>query len=152
MQNEGFRKKIKTAWTLPNNNLFIVALLSTIIFLLVEVTLRIYDLYRTAPWVDIPSHFTAGAALGIIFLWIVSLSGAKHKKSAVLFFVLAAGLLWEVMEILQEMVFYNPPYLKDYFFWDGFFDVIVNILGAALTIFIIYVIKEKNHFLKGIDI
>jgi len=147
-----FGEKIKEACTLPHNNLFIVALASVIIFLLVEVTLRIYDLYKTAAWVDIPSHFFAGAALGLIFLWVVSLSGARHKKITAMFFVLLAGLFWELTETLQEMIVYNPPYLKDYFLWDGFFDIITNLIGATVALLIIYSIKHKNSFLRGTNL
>lgn len=145
-------RRLKEVWRLPHNNLFVLALIFIIIFLLVELANRIYDLYHTNPWVDIPSHFFAGAALGLLFLWIISLTSIKHKKTATLFFVFIIKMFWELLETLEEQLFYNPPHLQDYFIWDGAFDVAVGLLGASLMLLIIKSIKKRNDFLEEIDI
>ncbi len=146
-------RELKTRLEVPNNNLFVIALIAWIVFLIDEVTLRIYDLYRDAPWVDKPSHFFAGAALAMLFLWITSLTSLKRKQSLAMILVIVAGFAWEVLEKFQETIFWNPPYLRDYFFWDGFFDVLTGVLGALAALFIFRrVAKHGNRFISHIDV
>ncbi|PIN73579.1 hypothetical protein COV20_05135 [Candidatus Woesearchaeota archaeon CG10_big_fil_rev_8_21_14_0_10_45_16] len=118
----------------PNNRLFIIALLTFIAYLLLEVTIRIYNLYRLVPVVDVPSHLVGGAALGCGIFWIVSLNQVKQKGIFTFFLAIVGAFIWELFETLQELIFYNPPYLIDIFWWDGFWDVVVTILGAILAI------------------
>lgn len=146
-------RELKTRLEVPNNNLFVIALLAWIVFLLDEVTLRIYDLYRDAPWVDKPSHFFAGAALSMLFLWLTSLTSLKRKQSVAMLLVIVAGFSWEVLEKLQEAIFWNPPYLRDYFFWDGFFDVLTGVAGALAALLLFRrVAKHGNRFISHIDV
>jgi len=135
----------------PNNNLFVATLIAFIVFLLVELTGRIYDLYRTVPVIDIPAHFFAGIALGIGIYWIVSLTAVKRKKMVTLTWGIIAALVWEVFETLQEFVIYNPPYLRDIFFWDGFWDVIFTFLGVLGGLLVIYQLKNKTKILDGVE-
>lgn len=123
-------KKLIEKCRFPNNNLFIIGLLCLVFFLLLELLIRSYNLYQHAPLVDLPSHFFAGIALGGIFYWVLSLTELKKTKSFAIVFSLIAAVIWEMMETLEELVFYNPPYLKDIFVWDGFADIIVTVIGA----------------------
>ena len=134
----------------PNNNLFITALIAFILFLLVELTIRIYDLYKDAPFVDIPSHFFGGVALFIGIFWIISLTTIKKKKFVALTLAFISAIVWEVFETLQEFVIYNPPHMKDIFFWDGFWDVIFTFLGALGGLLILYFLKTRTNILAEI--
>ncbi|MBW2996582.1 hypothetical protein KY332_04765 [Candidatus Woesearchaeota archaeon] len=145
-------KRIAEKCRCPNNNLFITALLSIIVFLLVEVGARSYNLYNTIPNIDIPTHFFGGIALFIGILWIVSLSQVKYKRLAALVYTLAGAITWEIIETLEELVIYNPPYLRDIFFWDGVGDIIITMLGGIFGMFIIYLIKNKTHILHEVEI
>lgn len=146
-------KKFKKRIELPYNNLFISGLIFFIIFLLVELWARIYDLYNYWPSIDIPSHFFAGIATGTILLWIVSLSGVYRKKTFVLSFTLIVAGIWELLETLEEKItpFTVPPYLRDYFFWDGFWDIILTFLGGVASLFIISLLKEKTDLYHDVE-
>jgi hypothetical protein len=67
-------KHLKRNNYFPNNNLLFLSLFLFILFLVVEVTLRIWDLYRHIPMVDIPSHFFAGMAIACLTYWVYSLT------------------------------------------------------------------------------
>lgn len=143
------KKRIKPKrFVWPHNNLFIIALLSLIVFLALEVVIRSYNLYKEAPLVDIPSHFFAGIALATILYWIVSLTTLRKKKFVVIFFTFVGASIWEVMETLEELIIYNPPYLRDFFFWDGFWDIIVTLVGGVLAVVILHMFK-KTRLLVG---
>lgn len=131
----------------PHNHLFIATLLSIIFYLLVEVALRIYNLYKDIPIVDVPSHFVGGIALGFIAYWSLSLTEVRRKGLAMIVLVFGGAVIWEILETLQELVFYNPPYLRDIFWWDGFWDVIITVLGGIFALLIISYLQEKKIIL-----
>lgn len=133
----------------PNNNLFIIALISFILFLLVELTLRIYDLYRDIPLVDVPSHLFGGVAMAMGIYWILSLTGVKKKKITTMVFTLVGAIIWEIFETLQELLFYNPPHLQDFFFWDGFWDVIITITGGLLALGLLRILGKRYNLPGG---
>jgi hypothetical protein len=135
------RIKMREQFRFPNNNLFIFALISLILFLSVELFLRIYNLYITVPWVDIPSHFTAGIAIASIIFWILSTAQIHKKKVFTVLFTFVAAAIWELLETLEEMVIENPPWMKDIFFWDGFWDIIVAIIGSLVALSVIKHLK-----------
>jgi len=143
---KGIQKEIHKFY-LPHNNLFIATLLSIIFFLLVEVAIRIYNLYKDVPLIDVPSHLVGGIALGFIASWALSLTDIKSKKIYVVVFAFIGALVWEILETLQELVFYNPPYLQDIFWWDGFWDVIVTTLGGIIALSIISYLRNKKFIL-----
>ncbi len=118
-----------------NNNLIIITLSLFIAFLLVELIFRIHDLYRIFPSVDIISHFMSGMATTSLFYWLFSLNSRNEIKAILSTFMIA--IIWEILEELEEMILPNLTYLKDYFFWDGVFDIIFMIIGGLviLTIF-----------------
>lgn len=129
----------------PNNNLFITALLSLVLFLLLELTLRIYDFYRDAPLVDILSHLFGGVAMAIGIYWVLSLTIVEKKKIATIVFTLIGAIIWEILETLQELLFYNPPYLMDFFFWDGFWDVIITTTGSLLALCFLGILGKRYN-------
>jgi len=146
-------RKVKEAFhrcKCPNNNLFIISLISIIFFLLVELVSRIYDLYRDVPMIDVPSHFFGGIALGLSIYWIFSLTLVKRKTTTTVFYTFIGASFWELMETLQDFLIYNPPYLQDFFFWDGFWDIIVTTLGGLSALIIIRIIKNNTILLDKI--
>jgi len=138
------KRKLRERFRCPNNDLFILALIFLIVFLLIELALRIYNLYYYEPFVDVPSHFFAGLAIGIGTLWILSLTDIKRKKISTLFYTFVIAVIWEILETLQEIVIENPPYLRDIFFWDGFWDIIVTVMGGAFVFVLIPILKIKD--------
>jgi len=141
---------MKQKYVCPNNSLFILALIFLIIFLLLELILRIYNLYFHEPLVDVPSHFFAGIAISAGATWIVSLVNIRRKKLFSVLVTLAVAIVWEVLEILEEMVVENPPHLQDVFFWDGFFDIMVTVFGGIFFIIILFVIRKTTNLLDDI--
>ncbi|MFH0752058.1 MAG: hypothetical protein V1914_00495 [archaeon] len=133
------------AWN--RDKLFVISLISVIVFLLVELTIRIYNLYKELPLVDVPSHLFAGIALGIGIYWILNIEHIPKRQGLTMTFTLAGALIWEVLETLEELVVENPPYLQDIFFWDGFFDIVVTVLGGSLGLLILYLISKKTKIL-----
>ncbi|MBU2634518.1 MAG: hypothetical protein KJ674_04715 [Nanoarchaeota archaeon] len=131
-------------YTFPNNDIFIVALIIFIFFLLIEVTLRIYDLYFYFPEVDIPSHFFAGMAILSGVYWVLSLVRIKKIKVFSVFYTLLVAIFWEILETLQELIIENPPHLVDIFFWDGFFDIIITVIGGAFTLIFFYILRRTT--------
>ena len=127
-----------------SKDLLIFALLMTISFLLLEVAARTYDLYLIMPTIDVPSHFLAGLALGSLAYWWLAKKGIKQKGTWAVFTAFVAAGLWEIIETTEEIFVYNPPYLRDFFFWDGFWDIIFTTLGGFIVMFYIYYLFEKK--------
>ena len=127
-------------------SLLSTALLFWVITLVVEVTIRIYDLYRIAPDVDILSHLLGGVAMAASLFWLSDKIKFSHYRFAAIIGTIFISLLWEVAETVQEWFIYNPPHMLDVFIWDGFFDVVIATVGA-----IIFVLIRKNiEHKKGI--
>ena len=129
----------KVVGSYREQSLFTTTLLFWVIALVVEVTIRTYDLYRIAPDVDILSHLLAGVAMAAGLFWLSDKWKFPHYRFAAIFGTIIISLLWELVESLQELLITNPTYLLDFFIWDGFFDVIVATAGA-----IIFVLIRKN--------
>jgi hypothetical protein len=117
-------------------SLLSTALSLWVVALIIEVIIRTYDLYRIAPDVDVLSHLCAGVAMAATMFWLSDKIKFPHYRFAAIIGTIVFSLLWELTETLQELVIYNPPYLLDFFFWDGFFDVIVALLGAIIFVFV----------------
>lgn len=147
------KNHIKRRNHFPNNNLLFLSLFFFIIFLVVEVTLRIWDLYRHIPLVDVPSHFFAGMAIACLAYWIYSLSEISRKKLMAIIVTLIVSLFWELLEIIQDEIIPNPPYLRDVFFWDGIWDTVSAIVGGFFLLFItLPYLKKKTNLLNKIDL
>lgn len=96
----------------PNNNLFITALIALILFLIVEINLRIFDLYFHLPWVDIPSHIFGGIAFVTAIFWIVSLTKIENKgKTSLFFYIYRINCLGNFRNITR-INFLQPGLLK----------------------------------------
>lgn len=146
-------KHLKKNNYFPNSNLLFLSLFLFILFLVVEVTLRIWDLYKHIPMVDVPSHFFAGMAVGCLTYWIYLMTPAKHKNLMALFITIIISLIWELLEIVQEKLLPDPPHLSDFFFWDGVWDTVVAIIGATILLYVILpYLRKKTSFFKKIDI
>ncbi|MBR9691593.1 hypothetical protein GOV06_02305 [Candidatus Woesearchaeota archaeon] len=140
--------KIRERCKFPHNELFFTALISLIIFLMMELFVRSFNLYKHLPFVDIPSHFFAGIALFIGIYWVLSLTAIIRKKTWAILLTFIASIFWEILETLEDLVLPNPSYLKDIFFWDGFWDIIVAIIGGLFGIGILYALKYRTLFFK----
>lgn len=127
----------------PNNHLFVSALIAVVIFLLFELTARIYDLYRDLPNIDIPIHFLAGIALGLAIYWFFTLTEVRKKKTFTLLLTILAAAIWETLETLEELVSENKPYLRDFFYWDGFWDIIVTLIGGVSSLLILHILRNR---------
>lgn len=136
---------------IKHQNMLITALYSWIIFLVYEVTIRTYHLYQTVPLVDVAGHFLSGIAIAATLFWIfnkyraakktfgIKIAGIKTFRIKIIWILISTliiGFLWEILEQLQELIFYNPPYLKDVLVWDGIVDIATGLLGAGLFILI----------------
>lgn len=116
---------------MTRNRLFALSLSLLALFLFTESWIRELDLYRTFPSVDIPSHFIGGMATASTILWILSLTPIGERRILSIAFTFLVAVIWEIMETLQEMIIPDPPYLQDYFFWDGFWDIAVTVIGGV---------------------
>ena len=151
------KTSLKQYFSYPQSELLILALISFIIFVLLEVCSRTYDLFYYFSNIDIPLHILSGFAIMIGFLWVLNFPGFRaistEKKriiAAVSTFIIS--ILWELVEILQELFFTDPDYLKDVFFWDGFFDVLFSIVGAIVAVLILRLLKNKTDLFCDINI
>lgn len=106
---------------------------AVVAFVVFEGCIRLFGWYRTAPWVDVPSHFLSGAAVtGLIYLRV---SGSRvRRRLRAMTGNLAIALVWEGLEKLDEVFTPDPPHLRDVFFWDGFWDVVFALVGGLVWI------------------
>ncbi|MFH1211169.1 MAG: hypothetical protein V1645_04630 [archaeon] len=132
----------------PNNGLFVTSIVFLIVFLGSELMFRMYDLYRIFPEVDIISHLLSGMTLGAGIYWIFTLNSVRKKALMAVFFTFVVGVIWEILEMLEEKVVPNPPWLRDYFFYDGAFDILVMVIGSILAIDLIYMLRYKTKILE----
>ena len=132
----------------PNNKLLIIALFSIILFLFLELLIRIYDLYRTAPSVDIASHFLGGIAAATTIYWLLSFTLIRNKELVTIILTLVLEAIAELIETLEELIVFNPPYLRDIFFWDGVGDIIVALVGAIFALGFLRFLKKNGHLLE----
>ncbi len=110
---------------------------SALAFMAVEGVIRTLDLYRTAPWVDLPSHFLSGAAVtAILCARLPDLSPGRRAGWAMIGNVVVA-LTWEAAEMIDEIFTPDPPHLQDFFFWDGFWDVNLALVGGLAILWIL---------------
>lgn len=111
------------------------ALLLWGLFLAAEAAIRLLDLYRRFPPIDVPSHVLSGAAAGAMMLWALARGGRPRSLRwlAVLGVALLAGL-WEAMEMVDEAITPDPPHLRDRFLWDGLADVVVTAAAGVVAV------------------
>ena len=137
------KERIKEKYRCPNNELFTTALMALVVFLGVELFIRIYNLYKYIPLVDVPSHIFAGIALGTGFYWILSLNQVYRKQFTTVLFTFIGAVVWEALETLEQLVIENPPWMVDVFFWDGFWDIIITVIGGYIGLAVVnYRLKQ----------
>ena len=119
-----------------HQNELIMALYLWGLFLLNETTIRTYDVYRIFPNIDLWAHFVAGIALAATAFWIADRFDLYHTNWLAFGITAGASLVWELIEITQQFLVVNPPHLYDIFFWDGFFDVILAVVGMITFVLI----------------
>ena len=103
-------------------------------FVTAEGAIRMLDLYRRAPWVDVPSHFLSGAAVtAAIFLYLTHHRSPRRVWRSSVGNV-AVALAWEAAEIFDEVITPDPPHLQDVFLWDGFWDVVSALAGGSVLL------------------
>lgn len=102
------------------------------LFLVLEGCIRLFDWYRTAPWVDLPSHFLSGAAVtALVYRWLAKGPERSRRRRAMAGNLIVA-FAWEGLEKLDEVFTPDPPHLRDVFFWDGFWDVVLALIGGLV--------------------
>lgn len=131
-------------------DLFAIATISIIAFLIVEVVSRIYNLYLSFPPIDIITHFLAGIAFFYFFYFIANLLHDKFKKRLSYLFTFIGAIIWELVETIEELVIENPLHLRDIFFWDGFFDVFFTLFGGIVALLLLK--RNRVYFKKLMNI
>ena len=101
-------------------------------FAAVEGTIRLLDLYRTTPWVDVPSHFLSGFAVTAVVYRYARVEDGRRRPRVALAGNVVIALVWEALEALDEVLTPDPPYLQDVFWWDGFWDVVSALVGGLV--------------------
>lgn len=100
---------------------------------ILEITVREWDLWLTIPFCDKVMHFLWGLNIFLI------LSGFLkwHPKAAVTG-VLAWQLIWEYSEMIGDQLLPNQPgHMLDHFYHDGIIDTVVDLAGAMLGCLIV---------------
>lgn len=130
MKKENCIKKTKNRTTL--------ALILVLPFILMEWYMRANGLYATMPYLDKPVHFLFGVGVaGIVYL----IYSKEHNPRLVLWWAFILSMIWEMMEIIGDQVIPQSAGMTDLFFFDGFFDIVVSVIGAYLTYLFI---KKRN--------
>lgn len=139
------------------SRLLIAGLLGAIIFLAWETLVRTWDLYRTAPIVDLPGHFLSGLAVTALAYWLLlwvrtrrGIPGKPFGGAILVSFVVA--LAWEGVEGIQEVLAPDPAHLRDVFFWDGFFDVIAAMVGSFAVFPLLRWLRGHSKAFRPIDV
>ena len=99
-------------------------IVSGITFAVFEFLIRNGNMYRNAPFVDIPSHLLGGA-----FFYALTKKYFPEHPYAVL---TAGGLLFEAGEVAADQLMNQPPWQQDNNLKDSFGDMICNTLGGIL--------------------
>lgn len=135
-----------------HSRLLIASLMFGVIFLSYEVVLRSWDLYRTAPDVDLPGHFLSGMASCAFLYWLMRVLAATKPHRRAIALALAVALLWEAVEVVQEWIFPDPVWLHDYFWWDGFFDVVAALLGSFAAFPVLRWLRDRVVAFRPMDV
>lgn len=141
---------VKCQEVIGNKNVLIYSLILGNIYLLVEAIARILDWYRVIPWIDIITHFLSGAAIGVFVYWYIQIKKHDERIFITLIYVYFIGIIWEYIEVLEESIWVEKfPHLRDVFLWDGFFDIVFHVLGAAIAISLFKYFKYNTRWFKG---
>ena len=83
--------------------------------------------FQTYPSIDIPLHFASCFATIILLIVYIELNGKDAFEILIIL-----NILFEIGEMWQDKILPQPAYMKDLFFWDGFFDIVVGLAGAVV--------------------
>jgi len=136
-----------------HSRLLIAALLLCIAFLILESVIRIWDLYRLFPLVDLPSHFLSGMAACTLGYWGAVRAGVARPGGWGVAFSLLVAFGWEGVEAIQEWLWPDDlPWLRDVFLWDGVGDVLAAFAGALLAFPLLRVLRGSFEVFKPLDV
>ena len=97
-----------------------------IIWLIIELFIaRLNGLYESFPQIDIFSHLFFGIAFAYFTLY--------QKTKNPFLWLLIVSFAWELIEMLHDKIIPQPQYLLDYFFWDGFIDIVIHIIAFIIV-------------------
>src|SRR5688572_27239126 len=84
-------------------------------------------------------HFGWGAviALAIIIFW-------RNSAKFVFITVFIWQVLWEIGEMIVDVIKQDPPHMRDYPFPDGTIDTILDLLGAAVVLWLTRGSRKAN--------
>lgn len=110
-----------------NQNQFYFTIVSIITFFSVETIARMYDFYTIYPMYDLLSHFLFGCGFYSILILFRYIKFNQFKKSLKYYFIIA--LIWELLEIIGDKILITSDSMRDFFFWNGFNDIILGLIG-----------------------
>jgi len=131
-----------------NKQSFPIHLLVLILIIMaLQVPGLVFDWYVKLWWLDVAMHFLGGLWIGGVALWYYFVSGRigiseKNKNYLIVsvVVVLVIGLSWEVFEIGVD----NVTDLYSYQYLDGFYDMIMDTLGASVAA-LFYFLKSNKY-------
>lgn len=135
-----------------HSRLLIAALALAVLFLGFEVIVRIWDLYRLFPPVDLVSHLLAGVAVCAFAYWVGVRRGSGHPRRRAIVATLGVAFFWEGVELVQERLWPDPPWLEDVFFWDGVFDIVATMAGAYLAFPVLRWLRRTFRTFRPMDV
>lgn len=122
---------------------FVLVVIATLHILALE-----FSLYWLYPWFDIMVHFLGGLFTALFALWLFFESGYvrinNNVQNALLVAgvsILVIGIGWEIFELVAGVP------IEDNFVLDTTIDLIMDVLGAGVAVFIFIhmYIKGKEH-------
>jgi len=114
--------------------LFITLASCVLLYLLNSIALH-FDLYYTVWWADTITHALAGVVVAAAFVSMMLLFSKKLPSTQnIVLFVLAIGVLWEVLEAMTGMTFVSDPGFNLDTGSDLFFDVFGAFLFSIFTL------------------
>jgi len=117
---------------MPRAPQFLPHLILLLIYAIVlEYTVRSRDWFYWYPYIDNLMHIGWGAviSLGIIVLW-------RNDVRFVIVAVVIWQVLWEISEMVVDRIKDDPPHMRDYPFPDGAIDTCMDLLGAAIVLWL----------------
>ncbi len=141
-------KNFKSYFNKPHNGLLIFVLAMFVLLLVIDDLVRTFNVFFYWPPIDIPIHLISGMAVSAAFFWLFGFyDNIKNRKILSLFASFLTFVLWEIVEDIQEFFFVNPPHMLDYFFWDGFFDILWSFAGSIFVFWVLSAVRKKTSLL-----
>jgi len=90
-------------------------------------TARAIGWYATHTVIDVPIHFAWSMALAIILFLYFELDARDVFEVMII-----GNILFEVGEMIHDKIIPQPPHHIDIFFWDGFSDILIGMIGVTV--------------------